>query len=34
VLQEESFLEYKYGDSFTAYRHAVPRYLGIPKRRG
>jgi protein-S-isoprenylcysteine O-methyltransferase Ste14 len=32
VLQEESFLEYKYGDSFTAYSHAVPRYLGIPKR--
>ncbi len=32
VLQEESFLEYRYGDTFTAYRHAVPRYLGIPKR--
>ena len=32
ILQEESFLEYKYGDSFTAYMRAVPRYLGMPKR--
>ena len=32
VLQEESFLLKKYGNSFEEYMNRVPRYVGIPKR--
>ena len=32
VLQEESFLENKYGNSFREYMKKVPRYIGIPKK--
>lgn len=32
VLQEEAFLESKYGNSFREYMKKVPRYVGIPKK--
>ena len=32
VLQEEYFLETKYGNSFKKYKERVPRYIGIPWR--
>jgi len=31
VLQEESFLENKYGNSFREYMKKIPRYVGMPK---
>lgn len=32
VLEEESFLENKYGNSFREYMKKVPRYVGIPRK--
>lgn len=33
VLKEESFLEYKYGDTYRAYKRRVPRYVGVVKEK-
>ncbi|MFC1558200.1 methyltransferase family protein [candidate division KSB1 bacterium] len=33
VLKEESFLEYKYGDTYREYQGRVPRYAGLMKKK-